>query len=311
MKDKRFCVYMHLFPNGKRYIGITCKRPNARWQRGTGYRDGSPVRNAINKYGWDNVEHIILFDNLSQQEACDKEIELIEQYKTNIHRYGDDFGYNMTDGGEGATGHKLKPDVVERLRNCRIGKTGKDCPNSRPVICDGVEYESLKDFMEKNGNPRGSINHWLLGKAGMPYEWYNRGLCYKDIGFSVVRPTTKVNRGKRLIADGVVFDNLTDCGKHFGVSPSAICYYLSGKKATPPYIVESNLRYEDEDTHEFKQWDNTHKRKVRCEIDGVQFESQADLARYIGIKPQTLSAWFSGKNPMPEEYKKRGIKIIE
>ena len=88
MKDKKFCVYVHIFPNGKKYISITCKRPNDRWEGVTGYKEGSPMRNSINKYGWNNIEHVILFEGLTQEEACNKEIELIAEYKTKtVQRY--------------------------------------------------------------------------------------------------------------------------------------------------------------------------------------------------------------------------------
>ena len=311
MKDKKFCVYVHIFPNGKKYIGITCKRPNDRWEGGTGYKEGSPMRNAINKYGWNNIEHVILFEGLTQEEACNKEIELIAKYKTNIHRYGNKYGYNMTDGGEGTFGHKVSEENKEKMRQRFLGKTGKDCPNSRPVICDGIEYESLTDFKIKNNYPKGNIQAWLNGKVGMPKEWYDKGLCYKDLGFDVVKLTEKKNRTRKVVADGIIFDTLDDCAKYFNTSASAICFYLSGKKAAPKEIIEANLRYEDEDCHEFKSWTRKSKAKVKCEIDGIQFNTQADLARYIGENKVTLWAWLAGRNPMPEKYKKRGLKVIE
>lgn len=170
---------MHIFPNGKKYIGITCKKPNARWESGTGYKEGSPMRNAINKYGWDNIKHVILFEGLMQEEACNKEIELIAYYKTNIHRHGNTYGYNMTDGGEGTFGHKVSEENKEKMRQRFLGKTGKDCPNSRPVICDGIEYESLTDFKIKNNYPKGNIQAWLNGKAGMPKNGMIRGFVIK------------------------------------------------------------------------------------------------------------------------------------
>lgn len=97
---KKYCVYMHIFPNNKKYIGITCKKPEARWENGNGYdKDHQPIMyNAIKKYGWKNIEHIIVKDNLSRTEANKLEQELIKKYKTNCKRYGDLFGYNMTDG---------------------------------------------------------------------------------------------------------------------------------------------------------------------------------------------------------------------
>ncbi len=95
---RNFTVYMHIFPNNKRYIGITCQKPEQRWRNGAGYGDDQPlIRNAIKKYGWENIEHIILFTKLSKEEACEKEKELIKKYNT----LDDKYGYNMTVGGDG------------------------------------------------------------------------------------------------------------------------------------------------------------------------------------------------------------------
>lgn len=67
--NKNFCVYKHTFPNGKMYIGITSKTPNNRWENGTGYtKQHQPVMYyAIQKYGWNNVKHEILFTDLTEE----------------------------------------------------------------------------------------------------------------------------------------------------------------------------------------------------------------------------------------------------
>lgn len=88
-------VYMHIAPNGKRYIGITNRDLKKRWKNGNGYYNNSHFYNAIKKYGWDNISHILLFDNLSKEEAEKKEIELIAKYKTTDRKYG----YNRDNGG--------------------------------------------------------------------------------------------------------------------------------------------------------------------------------------------------------------------
>lgn len=73
--ENNYSVYMHIFPNGKRYIGITSNEVNRRWEKGSGYKKQAKMKNAINKYGWENIEHIVLLCNLSKEEACKKEIE--------------------------------------------------------------------------------------------------------------------------------------------------------------------------------------------------------------------------------------------
>lgn len=314
IEEKKWCVYVHIFPNNKRYIGITCKRPKARWDKGRGYkRKNSPMYNAILKYGWENIEHKILFTNLTKEEACTKEIELIAQYKTNIHRYGNKFGYNLTDGGEGSTGHTVSQEQREKTRQIMLNKTGKDCPNSRAVICDGIEYESLTDFKEKNNFPKRNIAGWLNGNVGMPKYWYDKGLCYKDVGFEVVKLSqVSKNRTRKVMADDLVFNTLQECADYLGTKASSLCLYLNGKQAPPKMIINHNLRYEGEDFHEFKQPTPSYPgRNIHYECDGLVFESQKKLAEYLGVKPGTLHCWLKGTNSMPLEFKEKNIKRID
>ena len=74
---------MHVSPNNKRYIGITCQEdPKRRWgSNGCGYIDNEYFWRAIKKYGWQNFKHEILFDGLTEKEAKQKEIELIALYE--------------------------------------------------------------------------------------------------------------------------------------------------------------------------------------------------------------------------------------
>ena len=98
INENNYTVYMHISPSGKRYIGITSVSPKKRWQNGFGYK-GQVFYKAIEKYGWDNIEHIIIETNLSQDEACRLEIDLIKQYKTTDSNYG----YNVSLGGDKTT----------------------------------------------------------------------------------------------------------------------------------------------------------------------------------------------------------------
>lgn len=101
-----YCVYIHIFPNQKTYVGITKQQPEERWHKGKGYSlTGQPyVRHAIDKYGWENIQHNILEDNLTYNEALEKETYYIQKY----HSYYLDNGYNMNYGGT-ISGNMLKP----------------------------------------------------------------------------------------------------------------------------------------------------------------------------------------------------------
>lgn len=102
MDQQKYCLYCHLFPNGKRYIGITGQNPKDRWANGLGYsKCNQPIMyNAIQKYGWDNIQHLIIFDNLNEEDALKLEVEFIAKYRSNDIRYG----YNRTAGGAGTNG---------------------------------------------------------------------------------------------------------------------------------------------------------------------------------------------------------------
>lgn len=98
IKDN-YCVYIHRnIINNKAYIGITAygDDPNRRWQNGKGYIQQRLFWNAIQKYGWDNFEHIIWSKNLTENEAKAWEIRLIALFNTTNSNYG----YNISPGGE-------------------------------------------------------------------------------------------------------------------------------------------------------------------------------------------------------------------
>lgn len=126
-KNRNYTVYMHTSPSGKRYVGITRRKPKDRWKNGCGYKTNSHFWNAINLYGWENFQHEILFENLTKEEAEQKEVELIALYKSNRP----DFGYNIANGGncigsvsedtkrklsEAHIGKKLSPEHIEKIR---------------------------------------------------------------------------------------------------------------------------------------------------------------------------------------------------
>ena len=100
-QDKEFIVYCHTNKiNNKKYIGITCQEPEQRFRHGKGYKASPHFYHAIEKYGWDQFEHETLYSGLTIDEAKEKEIELIKKYNTR----DENFGYNITPGGEGYCG---------------------------------------------------------------------------------------------------------------------------------------------------------------------------------------------------------------
>lgn len=90
--EEKYSVYMHTFPNGKRYVGITRQEVEKRWQKGNGYKK-QKIYEDIVFYGWDNIKHEVLYENLSRVEAQQIEINLIKEYDCIEN------GYNISFGG--------------------------------------------------------------------------------------------------------------------------------------------------------------------------------------------------------------------
>lgn len=113
-----YTVYCHTFPNGKKYIGVTCQRPECRWSKdGNGYKTSEYVYNAIKKYGWNNIEHEIIATGLTMKEASEIEINLIALYRTSEKEYG----YNISKGGVKNYG-VMSESTKEKLRAANVGK---------------------------------------------------------------------------------------------------------------------------------------------------------------------------------------------
>ena len=163
--ENNYKVYIHNFPNGKVYIGITSKNENIRWRKnGEGYKKQF-VYNAIKKYGWENIKHDILYSDLTKEQAEEKETELINMYKSNNSEYG----YNIESGGhincvsektkkklskanKGKVawnkGQKMSEDFKEKCRKAKKGKgLNENLLNSirKTVKCveTGIIYESI------------------------------------------------------------------------------------------------------------------------------------------------------------------------
>ena len=113
--DKTYCVYKHTTPCGKVYIGITCRKPSERWgSNGNRYRNNKYFYNAIKKYGWHNIKHEILYDNLDSKTAQEYERLFIFVYDSSNREHG----YNHTLGGEHG---KMSAYTIEENR--KRGKT--------------------------------------------------------------------------------------------------------------------------------------------------------------------------------------------
>ena len=147
-------VYIHIFPNNKVYIGMTCQEPKERWKRGKAYKENRHLYNAINKYGWDNIEHKILFDNLEKEDAELKEINLIKEYKANDNQYGYNIEYGGCHNGKTSEQTRRKISMANKGKhNSPATEFKKGQPGNGIVITE----EMKKKISEKNKGKHASV----------------------------------------------------------------------------------------------------------------------------------------------------------
>ena len=192
-KERSYKVYLHTFPNGKVYVGITLKRLACeRWCGGHGYRGQPLMWKAIQKYGWKNIRHEILADELTKEEAEALEIQMIREYRANDR----DHGYNIDNGGrsrgrvsdatkkklsEAHKGEKnffygkhLSENHKKKIRETRQER-GIEPVNKRPILCEetGVIYESTAQATRETGVHNYAIRRVCYGerKTAGGFHW--------------------------------------------------------------------------------------------------------------------------------------------
>lgn len=191
-----YCVYIHHFPNGKVYVGITGDPPHRRWKSdGYGYHSQRVIYNAIKKYGWNNIEHEIVASNLTKEEACNFEIILIRALNSADHKCG----YNVDNGG--ITSGRHSKETLKKMSSSmkKVWKSDKyvrkftdqaiqkmsaakkeaylsgNNPAAKSVICldTGEVFPTIKDAAKAKCLCRDTIQKYLCGKSkgGGGFHW--------------------------------------------------------------------------------------------------------------------------------------------
>ena len=202
--EANYTVYMHENKlNHKKYIGITSKDPEERWKRGTNYRSCRAIRRAFEKYGWDGFEHKILFQGLTREEACEKEIQLISEYNTRNPKYG----YNICVGGGGTVGCVMTEDSRRRWRE---KMTGPNNPNFGKPMSE-EQKEKLRQI---------NLGKKLTEEHKQKISESCKGKIHHDDAFK----QRLAERNKRPVIrdDGIYFATVDEAAASVGVTPSAI-----------------------------------------------------------------------------------------
>ena len=188
---RKYTVYCHTNKiNGKRYVGITKQVPERRWQNGHGYDDNIHFRNAIQKYGWEEFSHEILFTGLNKEQAEQKEIELIAKWDLTNR----DCGYNRAPGGHLNNGFsdETRKQISDSLKKtyklnghhsrgrkmsdaCKERMTAANEKRKKPIIqytSNGefvAQYDSMREMERVTGFKRAAVKANADGVSTQSY----------------------------------------------------------------------------------------------------------------------------------------------
>lgn len=169
--NRCWSVYLHTVPkeirnaeNDKYYVGITSKEPEKRWGK-DGYKyKGQIFYRAIEKYGWDNIKHEILADNLIEEEASELEKYYIEYYKSTLRQNGYNVNYGGYQGGGvckniaqySLDGYFLNlfPSRLEAAKHIGI-----DSQYIHLLIDTDDDRKQSHGYMWRNVDPKGNFPH--------------------------------------------------------------------------------------------------------------------------------------------------------
>lgn len=145
-----YTIYVHIFPNGKRYIGCTSQQLEVRFGRnGEGYRGATKVWEAIETFGWENIQHEILATTEGRITASGLEAYYIEQYNTTNPEYG----YNTKPGGLGRPLPPVKKQIREKISKGKEGAVGIHKSGRNRYVRPSELLKFLEDGWELGGEP--------------------------------------------------------------------------------------------------------------------------------------------------------------
>lgn len=134
-----YLVYVHTLPNGKRYVGMTKQDKERRWANGAGYKRKPKFYEAIQEYGWRNILHEVVAENLTEEQA--REIE--KEYILMFDCY-DENGYNIRNNDK-TCWINIRCTIEERQEIIEMAK------ERGMTVADFIRYLVAKERKEMEG----------------------------------------------------------------------------------------------------------------------------------------------------------------
>lgn len=233
---KIYSVYVHTTPNGKKYIGYTGNNVKRRWGNGKHYKQHKHFYNAIQKYGWENITHEIVFQTDNKQYALEKEMEYIKLYKSNNRK----FGYNNSIGGEsGFNGGKHSYRTIQRLKNnSKIADLTRE-RMSKPVAQYDLTgnfimfYKSISEASLLSGITRGTIERGCKNKLTKPNKYFWEYCDINNVKDKIdVKKKTKPRKDNRFFTFNGKTQTAKEWAKEYNINYLTLLQRLTRSKKT-------------------------------------------------------------------------------
>lgn len=221
------CIYKHTSPSGKVYIGQTCKKPEYRWDNGRGYKSGY-FYCAIKKYGWDNIQHEVLFTGLDQLNADIIEEDLIYYYK----QIGK--SYNLATGGKVNRGWKYSEESKKKLSKAMKGKGAKRVKQIDPESGEVVKIWDSETEVCKFYNGNHSLINNAIKRNSLTKGYYWK---FEDDNAPLIKKKNPLNKEVEQIDKNTLeviraWDSLSEVESQLNISASNISNVCKGKRKT-------------------------------------------------------------------------------
>ena len=101
--------------------------------------------------------------------------------------------------------------------------------------------DTIKDFAKTYDLTPSLVSRWLDKSVNMPLKFIKLGLRYSHDSLPLY--TIGINCKKKVSCDGIIFDSITDCAKHYQVDRKKISRYLNGDVKMKQEWIEKDLKY--------------------------------------------------------------------
>ena len=188
--------------------------PSNRWgSNGINYKECPHFWAAIQKYGWDNFDHEILYINLTKEQACEIEKDLIKIYQTQDKK----FGYNTLEGGN-------CPEITQEVRE-KMSQSMKGNQNGLGKVCSEEKKRKISEAQKGRLFTQEHKDAISKAKKGKPHKPLNEESRKKIADAHKKTPIYCEETN-------TVYESIQECARQLNLWATLICKVCKGKLKT-------------------------------------------------------------------------------